>query len=660
MSEIPQRKQITRVTRNDEGQSSSLSLAVSTQTTSMDSSTDSTDDETTTTFSYASSDNEEESESPTQTAALSLTSNLTGAQAPTHYPNANRTIQLNPDLRFERPDNEYIPPPRQQNTSQQSSLLRCILNDRTHYPEGCYRMVDYFRVAVELFLQQVRLEYKQHVEMARQNGSSMTRFVWRNKSDLAVYFACCCDTMKLLYDTLQPGPMKPLWGTFAQQLSSLLIAESHLPSTVLTEQTYHTKYMDWQKGGTRYAGEQSTANIRFPSVQERRLRIEAYLRSGAGYRIEAAGPSSAKPLGGGRGPLPVTVVPPGTRMEVKAAPRPPTGAKTTSFIAPWGSTGGRVEGGPGTLRAVVRAGPKSATPHPPTAPVAVKQMPEEMRHLYWLSALAHIKGGEPGASFPDERAAAMTGFARLCEMTRLPSEICILADILIASSEGIQTVFERLGGMIILRRFVGIFIREGNAASLIHVLRQLVQFKGPAFWSTPSQKAWRTDNTNKLTDDLTWLRGLSMIPTDKRAAWGALVLVMEEKYIFKASREEMEEMRKRKRADDALAVSTSPVTSALRSTLSDNCDFQRWKLLRVNTLAAVRLPVELRAPPFSSNLEKDTIDFINAKKKHAVSMQGEWRTRILSAIRGKNIDEDCVSVPLWYDPFQLLGITQLE
>ncbi|CCW59927.1 unnamed protein product [Phytomonas sp. EM1] len=677
MPAVPQRKQITQVTKDEEGQSSSFSLPVLSQTTSTDSSSDSEDDETSTTFSSASSANEEEKESPKQTAAPSSAPNLSGAQSQTTHTNVNRIIQLNPDLRFERPDNEYIPLPRVQNTSQVSSFLRCILNDRTHYPEGCYRMVDYFRAAVELFLQRVRLEYKQQVEMARRNGNSMTRFIWRNKGELAVYFACCCDMLKLLYDSLQPGPMKPLWSAFAQQLAPLLIVESHLPSTVLTEHTYHTKYMDWQKGGTRYVGEHSSANIRFPSAQERRLKIEAYLRSGTGYQMETGGVVDP-PAGGRPGPslppatrpspvssraLPpsLTVVPPGTRMEVKTIPPPLSGGKPPPFIPPWGSAGGGRGEGPGPVRGGgSRALPRNPTPHPPAAPVAVKQMPDEMRHLFWLSALAHIKGGEAGACFPDERAAAMPGFVRVCEITRLPREICVLVDILAASSEGIQTVFERLGGMIILRRFVSVLVRERDERSLIHVIRQLVQFRGPSFWGIASQKAWRTNDTNKLTDDLTWLRGLTLIPIESRAAWGALVLVMEEKYIFKASREEMEETRKRSRANDPLAISTSPMTGGLHSTLSDNCDFQRWKLPRVNTLAAVRLPVELRAPPFSSDLEKDTIDFINTKKNYAMSMQEEWRARILAAVRSRHVDEDCVSIPLWYDPFQLLGITQLE
>lgn len=93
--------------------------------------------------------------------------------------------------------------------------------------------------------------------------------------------------LKLLYDAVMPGPLKPLWDAFVQQLFPLLISESRVPGNILTSQTYHIKYMDWQKGGTRYGGEQTTANVRFPSVQERQAKVEAYLRTGTGYRIEA-------------------------------------------------------------------------------------------------------------------------------------------------------------------------------------------------------------------------------------------------------------------------------------------------------------------------------------------------------------------------------------
>lgn len=191
---------------------------------------------------------------------------------------------MNPTLGFERQDNEYIPLPPLRDVQNMSSILRRIMTDRARYPEGRYRMLDYFRAAVEMFVAQVRAEFSQQHQMAQRNGRPFTRFTWKNTGELAICFACCCDMLKLLYDLVQPGPLKPTWDSFAHQLFPLLISESAVPPTILTSQTYQTKYMDWQKGGTRYTGEQS--NVRFPSAQERRSKIEAYLRTGAGYHLQ--------------------------------------------------------------------------------------------------------------------------------------------------------------------------------------------------------------------------------------------------------------------------------------------------------------------------------------------------------------------------------------
>lgn len=613
-----------------------------------------------------------------------------------------RLVQLNANLRFERPDNEYIPLPPIREAGDISTLLRRLTLDRERFPEGRHRRLDYFRSAVEMFITQVRLEYRQQYQLAQRNGKPMQRFTWRNKGELAICFACCCDMLKLLYDTLQPSRLKPTWDSFVHQLPPLLITESRVPALILTEQTYHTKYMDWQKGGTRYGGEQSSANIRFPSAQERQTKIETYLRSGAGYRIEAVSveasttvvpaPSSLIGTSGSPRPQPpmssssspsaakVFALPPGTRLEVKAMHS--AGARTPQpsarpFIAPFPSSTG-----PGPVRPPQRGmpvqlntttplpirnapatGPPTTTtnssvgatsmttkgagsPHPP-ASVSSKQMPEEMRHLYWLSVLAHVKGGAAVAAFPDERAATMPGFIRLCEITELTVEMGILVDVMAASSESVQELFERLGGIIAFRRFAARMLKTENAAALMHLVEQMVHMKAVT-WGATSQRAWRTDPQQKLTGDLGWLRAVGIIPVEKRAAWGALLLVMEQKYIFRTPRESGEPTLKRIRTDN-----TTP--SALRAATVDNAGMESWKLPRVNTLLSVRVPFELRAPPLCSTIEQDSIDFLNAKRAYAEAAQENWRERLTAALRAQQVAGD-VTIPLWYDPYQLLGI----
>ncbi|GET93100.1 hypothetical protein, conserved [Leishmania tarentolae] len=576
-----------------------------------------------------------------------------------------RHVQLNPELRFERPDKEYIPLPPLRDMQDMSKVLFLLSTDKKRYPDGRHRTLDYFRASVEMFVTEVRQEYKRQYQQAQRGGRAMQRFTWKNSGELAICFACCCDNVKLLYDSLQPGPLKPLWDAFVSQLAPMLIIQSRVPEMMLSSQTYHTKYMDWVKGGTRYGGEQSTANVRFPSVADRRVKVETYLRSGAGYKIEAVqvGLTAAVPAA-----APVAA---GSHRSSTAASAPVQATETRAPFA------GRL---PGTGFAKVPVSPGIGGPRPPLkvpmkhagggaaqgsvtgaaapplASTCVKQMPPEMKHLFWLSVLAHVKGGDASRAFPDDRLEVLPGLLRLCEMTEHTEEMCILMDVLAASSSGVQTVFERLGGLLSFRRFASHFIQREEAEPLMQIIEQLARWRVVA-WGSTSQQAWQTDMNQRRTRDLMWLRTLPLIPEEKRAAWGALLLVMEQRYIFKAPRPDdtttMDNPLKRRRPEIELGD--------LHAVLSDNVDMQKWVVPRVNVFSAVRLPVELRVPPLCTKSEEDTVRFLNSKREYAEKAQVAWRERLEKILCSQPHALDSLEpVPLWYDPYALLSLASSQ
>ncbi|CAJ1993399.1 JBP3 [Leishmania donovani] len=595
--------------------------------------------------------------SPPQRQSAAATERATSTQ----QLQQQRHVQLNPELRFERPDKEYIPLPPLRDMQDMAKVLFLLSTDKKRYPDGRHRTLDYFRVAVEMFVTEVRQEYKRQYQQAQRSGRVMQRFTWKNSGELAICFACCCDNVKLLYDSLQPGPLKPLWDAFVGQLAPMLIVQSRVPETMLSSQTYHTKYMDWVKGGTRYGGEQSTANVRFPSVADRRVKVETYLRSGAGYKIEAVqvGSTSAAPA-----TVPAAVAP---RPSLAAAAAPMQALETRAPFAGrlpgTGSVKVPVAPGVGGPRPPVKVpmkhagggvahGSVTAAAAPPLASTSVKQMPPEMKHLFWLSVLAHVKGGEASRAFPDDRLEALPGLLRLCEMTEHTEEMCILMDVLAASSSGVQTVFERLGGLLSFRRFASHFIQSEEAEPLMQLVEQLARWRVAA-WGSTSQQAWQTDMNQRRTRDLMWLRTLPLIPEAKRAAWGAVLLVMEQRYIFKAPRPDdtttADNPLKRRRPEVELGD--------LHAVLSDNVDMQRWVVPRVNVFSAVRLPVELRVPPLCTKLEEDTVRFLNSKREYAEKAQVTWRERLEKILSAQpRAPGAAVPVPLWYDPYALLSV----
>lgn len=646
---------------------------------------------------------------------------------------ASSSVNRNPHLQFEKSDSEYIPLPVIRTKMQMAQVLRSVVEDTQTYPWKTYRMLDYFRTAVQMFIAEVRQEYRLQNQGSLRNGKPLTRFTWKNKGELAICFACLCDMLKLLYDKVRPGPLKPLWDDFVEQLAPLLMHGSRIPAAVLSANTYHTKFMDWQKGGTRYGGESSRSNVRFPSAAERQVKVETFLRSGVGYNIKAVvvDPSMA----GGQmypvsKPRPTAVPTPslssasssssplGSYSNFSSLP-PGVGGGMTSFmhsfpLRPGGKVAVKAAAGPG------QAGVAGTNLVPPAPP---RQIPEEMRHLFWLAALARIKGGDLSASFPDHRAPLMIAFGKLCEMSKTREEKLVLVSIIRGSSHGIHHIMERLGGLVSFRQFAASFIAESDSEGLMLLVNTVARLR-LSCWSRISQEVWCTDLRQKRGFDLQWLRQLPMIPTNKRAAWGALLLMLEEKFIFTLPLEALDARRQQLQAQETSAgmlrspSSVSLANRTLSSTMgsleaiglqaatADNrIPMRNWKWPRLHTFYARRLPDDWRAPVFLNEDDESAVNsFLEKRQAFFEEEQEKWKNEILERIANvqgsgnsfsfsplsksssfsgcssPNDDEDhpvpnefgssgeslqhgesspsfpVPSVPLWYDPFALLGV----
>eukprot|EP00796_Vickermania_ingenoplastis_P004995 gene4995-3590_t len=582
------------------------------------------------------------STSSTDASSTSSTEKRTPARAA-----LDRPPTRNPQLRFTRPDNEYIPVPAMRDAKQMSRVLQTLLEDTLQYPLGQYRMIDYCRTAVHMFVMEVRREYAQQHKMALRNGKAISRFVWKNKGELAVCFACVCDMMKLLFDKIRPGPRKPLWDDFIAQMAPMLMTQSRIPPAVLSSNTYHTKFMDWQKGGTRYAGESFKTNVRFPSAADRQIKVEMFLKSGAGYQIQtiAVDPSTAAPA-------PAKAPPP------TATPTPPPHHPGVQV--------------PGVLPVKRSAGPLRLPPQHAgssaiNAAAAAPKIPEEIRHLFWLATLTRVKGGEPEAAFPDERAPLMTAFGRLCDMSKTPEEMLVLVRVIRHSSAGIQTIFERLGGLISFRMFASFFIEREKCAELMLLVDTVARLRTPS-WGLRSQASWCTDMKKSRGLDLQWLRHLPLIPSSKRPAWGALLIMMEEKFIFSPSTETLETRKQSETERPDIAGLSLSSSSVLRAAAADVHGMSGWKWPRLQTFNARRLPDEWRAPLFLTEDEDAELQaYIEAKQRFLDEEQERWRKEVLKMVaaqeeRGAARDTavgsslDDVPIPLWYDPLQVLGI----
>ncbi|KAH9581954.1 hypothetical protein LSM04_001556 [Trypanosoma melophagium] len=555
------------------------------------------------------------------------------------------------------------------------SVLRRIVTNYDDFPEGRYRVVDYLRTAVEMFITQLRHEYAHQRQQAQKAGRTMARFTWRNKGELAICFAASCDMLKLLYDQLRPGPDRPSWEGVVSQFILFLITESRVPPTILTEQTYNTKFLDWRKGGTRYQGEQLASNVRFPSAEERRVKIETYLRSGAGYSIESTvleAPVGVQSVREGSAVFntnnvsTVTTAATITATTTRTTITTTTTTSTSNITAPAAIGNGNSNSSSPIAplvgfprgQAPVKVPTKLSMKGPPVL-VAGKQAVDEYRHLQWLAKLTQITGGSPTLEFPEERSHMILAFVRFCETSEIPDHFIIIMNILIKSGEKIQDLFERSGGMVVLRRFVGTLVRLKDANGLMNLIDRILRMKLTA-WGHSSQQSWLRDLLGNSGGDLKWMRTLDVIPAEKQNTWETLVSTLEERYVLALSREagaqqqqqQQQEQLQRQEHRGLKRGRMGAMEEALRASLGDSVG-GGTPALCVSTALCAALPCELRAPPLSSGIEHDTISYLNKKRQLCEEAQVSWRVAILTALNGRCVG---MPIPLWYDPYELLGV----
>lgn len=172
----------------------------------------------------------------------------------------------------------------------------------------------------------------------------------------------------------------------------------------------------------------------------------------------------------------------------------------------------------------------------------------------------------------------------------------IVMDVIGASTEGVQIVFEKLGGIVGIRRFVSQLNTMREAFTLMYVIDKLARFSLTS-WGAASQQAWKTNLNQRLTGDLNWLRTCNLIPEDKRAIWNTVLVLLEQRYIFCEQQAEggisSTERKRQRHLTTKLNATTAAVDAILCNCAADVCDVQKWKLPRINTFAAKRMPIEV-------------------------------------------------------------------
>ncbi|KAG8347827.1 hypothetical protein TRVL_01345 [Trypanosoma vivax] len=566
-----------------------------------------------------------------------------------HPTTSFRAVKLNRDLTFALPDNCRINIPKGT-----SSVVQTVATDYELFPEGRYRTIDYFRAAVEMFLNEVRSEYEQQMRRSKKKDSSNVRFTWGNKGELAICFAGCCDMLKLLYDSFSSGHCKAYWNSIVGSFIDFLISESRIPQSVLNKRTYHTKYMDWRDGGTRYQGAQPTANVRFPSVSERRVKIETYLRTGSRYHIETSAVES--PTGARAGPLSSSCasqvstgngvvyssIPAHATNHAQSHPKTHT-VRRAPLTSPLAGAGLQPSPMPPRSSPLVKVPAKKCAEISPCAADGKKDIDASGR-VNWQTELCQIVGHSDLSGFPDDRLSMIPDFVRLCEGARTSNHIRTLVSILAASSVKVQLLFEQNGGVVVLRRLMDRLIHLCDSESmtffLIHVLRMKLQS-----WSNQSKRSWLCDLLGNVGEDLKWLRTLEIVPHEEHQSWTDLVTRLEQRYVLSTSRERREQQQsgsKRTRPDREETL--PPLTDGVGINKSAPC---------ISTSFCVCLPGEFRAPLQSSEMEHNTVNFLNKKLQYCENAQRTWREKLIKAL-GERYDGS--EIPLWYDIYNLLGV----
>lgn len=412
---------------------------------------------------------------------------------------------LNKNLQFTHRDDQPIPLPSAASAARHGgSLVQLIDADRTLFPWGTYRYIDYFLCAVDLFLKEVVGDFRKQQAMAATNGREYKRFTWSNKGDLAITFALACDMLKMLFAKITSGPTKPKWDTFVDEFIHLLIRKSQIPGDILQETTYRTKYLDWKKGGTRYQSTDSS-NVRFPSAEERLKKLETYVKSGADYEVQS------------------TVVPVVETTAATAASAPPV-----ELPAPTrGADSGVAQPPAATPTAAVLVGPRHKMP--PSGIAAVKQPhqipPSNVAQdaaVLWLKQFNAVKGNPQLMLLTRDHLHKMPQVVLLCRNASHPDQYNLVAELIANSPLEVQQAFESRGGLILVKQWVSRALQTPKSAG--DTVRLIVERVGQLklrSWGPQTRAAWLNGAAN-----LDWLRAVE-VPLLTPQQWNSAVSVLE-------------------------------------------------------------------------------------------------------------------------------------
>jgi hypothetical protein len=532
--------------------------------------------------------------------------------APVTQQNIIGSATCNPQLVYSHPDASPVPHPSSFGAF--ASLIAMVDGDRTTYPLRKYRYVDYFITAMEMFVLAIQTDNKRQVEAAQKSGREHSKFTWGNKGELAICYTLTCDMLKILHDKL--ASPKPKWETLVEQLNHYLIRKSQIPTDILTEKTYHTKYLDWKKGGTRYNGEEQS-NVRFPSAEERLKKLETRIRSGESYTV-----------------LPTVIEPTASAAFAPAAHEQSSAAVQSSISV-------RRPAAP-----VTPSGTRAKMP--PCSMTSFKQPHEASRQFNWISELNSIKGSPNLLLLPRDRIDKMPLLINVCAKCDTAEQFCIVADLIAQSPVDVQSSFEALGGLVFIKRWLCSCLRMKNEAAVRTLAEKTVSMRLRS-WSAKTRAAWHNGCVN-----LDWLRAAEFLGM-RPQLWNETVLRLEtlamtpveaELEAISAASTTIQIKRSREGDDVSLSAAGGQGSGAVNSSL---------------TVRAVMLPEDLC---FTVDHDAAAIHELIARrnvfaKNRQMALQNRIESRLRQRLGDDNRlceDEVTPRIPSFFDPFSLLGV----
>ncbi|CUG91247.1 Hypothetical protein, putative [Bodo saltans] len=529
----------------------------------------------------------------------------------------------NPQLSYTHPDAAPIPHPSPPYGTY-GSLIGTIDGDRRSFPLRRYRYVDYLITAIDMFLAVLRSENVKQMETSAKAGREHKKFTWGNKGELAITFTLTCDMLKNLHDKL--AAPKPKWEDSVKELTFFLMRSSQIPTDILTEKTYHQKYLDWKKGGTRY-DQEDHSNVRFPSAEERLKKLETRIQTGADYGVQST----------------VVEAPPAAAAAVVLAQPPSTVTALAPSEGPSPSPVATVPAGPGPIA--------NRTKIPPLGTASFKQPHEAPRPFHWTSELNAIKGNASLILLPRDRLDKMPALINMCAKCETADHFCAIADLISQSPVDVQAAFEAQGGLVFVKRWLCSCMRTKNEAAVRTLAERTVSMKLRA-WSAKTRAAWHNGCVN-----LDWLRAAEFFGM-KPQLWNDTVSRLEQLAMSPSEASSSHEWQggpaKRNRDGDVMLESASLEDSKTHGT---NAPSHAHLIDR-----AAFLPQDLRYAPMKpaalNSLEAASLSVLwERRQSFAAHIQSVLRDRVTAvASTQPSHERPFPMIPLYADPYSLLGV----